>query len=285
MWNNLIVILIYLMAFLSVAALTIAVIPELRAKVEAYLGTMEKTSEVLENMFVLMPRRKLTMIYIASPIGLSLMSFLLVKHWLVIPVGLLVGTLVPRLYVRALEMGRHAKFRAQLVDALMVLSGAMKAGMSILQSLEVLVEESISPMSEEIGLVLKETRMGLSLDESLKRFKNRMPLDEVNLLVTAMLVARETGGDITTVFAQLIETIRERHKLRERLKTLTTIPRLQGWIMAVIPLVFAGFVTGIDPNYFQKFLHDPTGQMIGVVGLVLWVLSLFMIFVFSKSPL
>lgn len=283
--NILLLISIYGLAFASAGILAVALIPELRAKVEGYLGSMERTSEALENMFVLMPRRKLTMLYVASPIGLALAGFVLVKHWAVIPVGLVAGTLIPRLFVRALEAQRQGKFRAQLVDALMVLSGAMKAGLSILQALEVLVEESVSPMSEEIGLVLKETRMGLALDESLKRMQKRMPMDEVNLIVTAMLVARETGGDITSVFTKLVETIRERNKLRERIKTLTVIPRLQGWIMAVIPIVFGAFVTGINPKYFEQFLKDPMGQMLAVIAVVCWAVSLFMIMIFSKSPL
>ena len=276
---------IYLLAFASAGILASALIPELRAKVDSYLSSMEQTSEALENMFVLMPRRKLSMLYMASPIGLALVGLVVIKHWLVIPVGLVAGTLIPRLFVRAMRVKRQAKFRGQLVDAIMVLSGSMKAGLSILQSLEVLAEESVPPMSEEIGLVLKETRMGLALDESLKRLQKRIPLDEVNLVVTAMLVARETGGDITSVFTKLIETIRERNKLRERIKTLTVIPRLQGWIMAVIPVVFGAFVTGINPQYFEKFLKDPTGQMLAVIAVVMWVVSLVMIMVFSKSPL
>lgn len=283
--NILLLIGIYLMAFVSSAALAVALIPALRAKVEGYLGGMERTGEALENMFVLLPRRKLTMLYVAGPIALAVVGLVLVRHWVMVPLGLAIGTLIPRLFVRAMGLKRQAKFRSQLVDAIMVLSGSMKAGLSILQSLEVLAEEVAAPMSEEISLVLKETRMGLALDESLKRLQKRMPLDEVNLMVTAMLVARETGGDITSVFAKLIETIRERNKLRERIKTLTVIPRLQGWIMAVIPVVFAAFVTGISPQYFDKFLQDPLGQTLAVVAVVLWVMSLAMIAVFSKSPL
>lgn len=277
--------LIYGLTISSVGLLTVALTPTLRDRVTDYLHAASRTKEELEDLFVVMPRQRLMMMYIGSPLLLALGAWVFVQNLLVIPVGLVVGMMVPRMMVRAVEARRQARFRSQLVDSLLVLSGSLKAGLSILQGLEVLVEESIPPMSEEMGLVLKETRMGLSLDEALKRIKKRMPLDELNLLVTAISVARETGGDITGVFSKLIETIRERHKLKEKLKTLTTIPRLQGWIMASIPFVFAMFVTGVNPEYFEMFLQDPMGQVLAVIAGTVWVVSLALIVWFSRPPM
>lgn len=277
--------LIYGLTFSSVGLLSVVLMPEVRAKIDAYLESVRRSREELEDLFMVLPRQRLMAIYIAAPIVLALVAWVILPKLFVIPPALAIGLLVPRLFVRIVEMKRRHKFQTQLVDALMVLSGSLKAGMSIIQSLEVLAEEAVPPMSEEIGLALKEVKMGLALDESLRRLKKRMPVDELNLIITAILVARETGGDITSVFSKLIETIRERQKLKERVKTLTVIPRLQGWIMACIPVVFAMFVTGVNKGYFDRLYHDPVGQMIAVIAAGMWLVSLALIVWFSRPPM
>ena len=277
--------IIYGLTFSSAGLLALTLFPEAQARVAAYLESVRKSHEDLADLFIMLPRRRLLAFYIAAPFGLMLIAWLVFPRLIVLPVGLALGLVLPRLFVRVAEYRRRVRFQAQLVDALLVLNSSLKAGLSILQSFEVLAEEALAPMTEEIGLVLKEVRMGLALDEAMKRLKKRNPLDELNLVVTAVLVARETGGDITNVFTQLIETIRDRQKLRERLKTLTVIPRLQGWIMAVIPVVFAMFVTGVDQKYFDRFTHDPLGQLLAVIAGVAWLLSLVLIMWFSRSPL
>ncbi len=277
--------LIYGLTLSSVGLLSLGLVPEAQQRVEAYVASVKRSKDELEDLFIMLPRQRLMAFYIAAPVGLTIVGWILWPNPLVLPIGLVVGLLLPRLFVRFVEIKRRQRFQAQLVDALMVLSGSLKAGMSILQSLEVLAEESAAPMSEEIGLALKEVRMGLSMDESLHRLQKRIPIEELNLIVTAILVARETGGDITSVFSKLIETIRERQKLKERVKTLTVIPRLQGWIMACIPIVFGMFVTGMNKQYFDRFFNDPLGQVIAGIAVGAWLLSLVLIMWFSRSPL
>lgn len=272
------------MAFSSVGILALSLIPLAHRKVTGYvsLGTMQ-TQDQLTDMFIEVPRKRIVLLHGAGPlvgawVGATLIGipgFLL---------GLGLGFLVPRTVVRVVGWNRQRRFRGELVDALMVMSSSIRAGLSLLQSLEVLAEEAPPPMSQEIGLVTKEIRMGLALEEALKRLKKRMPMDELNLIVTAMLVARETGGDVTRVFAQLVDTIRERHKIKERVKTLTTIPRLQGWLMAMIPFLFGSFAMKANPGYFDPLLHHPVGQMVGVIAVGLWLSSVVLIYVFSRVP-
>ncbi len=272
-------------AFCSVGLVTLALVPQVQAKLDAYFGAVRKSKEELEDLFIMVPRQRLMTLYLVTPVVLTLAAWTLLPNPIVLPVGVVVGFAIPRVFVRLMELKRRMKFQGQLVDALMILSASLKAGMSILQALEVLAEETSPPMADEIGLALKEVKMGLSVDESFSRLKQRMPIDELNLMITTILVARETGGDITGVFNKLIETIRDRQKLKERVKTLTVIPRLQGWIMACIPVVFATFVTGINKAYFGQFFGDPMGQLLAAVAGGLWLLSLVLIMWFSRSPL
>jgi tight adherence protein B len=277
--------LIYGLTLGSVGLLSLSLVPEAQQRIDAYLASVRRSKEELEDLFIMVPRQRLMAFYIVAPTLLTIIGWLLWPNPLVLPMGVVVGLLLPRLFVKFAEIKRRHRFQTQLVDSLMVMSASLKAGMSILQSLEVLAEESAAPMAEEIALALKEVRMGLSMDESLHRLHKRMPLDELNLIITAILVARETGGDITSVFSKLIETIRERQKLKERVKTLTVIPRLQGWIMACIPIVFGMFVTGINKEYFEKFFSDPLGQLIAAIAVGAWLISLVLIVWFSRSPL
>jgi len=277
--------LIYGLTLSSVGLLSLALVPEVQQRIEAYLTSVRRSKEDLEDLFIMVPRRRLIAIYIAAPVLLTGAGWLFWPNPLVLPLGVAVGLALPRVFVKFAEFKRRHRFQSQLVDSLMVMSASLKAGMSIPQSLEVLAEEAAAPMAEEIGLALKEIRMGLSMDESLRRLHRRVPLDELNLIITAILVGRETGGDITNVFTKLIETIRERQKLKERIKTLTVIPRLQGWIMACIPFVFGVFVTGINKEYFHTFFGDPVGQLIAAVAVGAWLLSLVLIVWFSRSPL
>ena len=127
--------------------------------------------------------------------------------------------------------------------------------------------------------------MGVSLDEAMVHFRQRIPSDDTTLFVTAVLVARETGGDVTSIFTQLVETLRERKKIKEKIKTLTFMARMQGIVMGILPVAFSYATYRMDPDHFGFFLHDPLGRMIlvGVIGVQCFGALLFMRF--SKSPL
>lgn len=282
MWELL---MIYGLTFSSAGMLVLTTVPEVEGRLRDYLtGQVSRANERLEDMFINLPGRRLVTAYIAAPIIGAFFGYGIIGGLIGAAIGFALGFALPRTILHMVTWRRRQQFQGQLVDALLVLSSSLKAGLSLLQSMEVLAEESQPPMSQEIGLVTKETRMGLALDESLRRLKGRMPLDELTLVITAILVARETGGDVTEVFAKLIETIRERIKVKERIKTLTVIPRMQGWLMAAIPFVFGMSAVKLNPTYFNALLHDPVGNMVGLTAVGLWVLSLVLIFWFSRPP-
>jgi tight adherence protein B len=165
------------------------------------------------------------------------------------------------------------------------MSSSLKAGLSMLQAFAVVAEELPAPISQEVGLVLKETHMGISLEEALAHLKRRIPSKELTLFVTAVLVARESGGDVTYVFGRLVETLRDRRKLKERIKTLTFMSRLQAMLMALLPFVFGLLVSRLSPDYFQFFVTDPLGRTLLMVVLMLWSLGGLLFLRFSRRPM
>lgn len=276
---------IYGTTFCAVSLLTLSLVPLFWQKARSYLKiNTQKTSEELEELFIDVPRRRVAMIYASSPVVCAAIGWLLVRHPLVCMVGGMIGVVLPRVAVRFLKGRRREQFARQLVDALLLLSSSLKAGLSLPQAIDELVRECGRPAAEEFGLVAKETKMGVAFDDSLKRLLERMPSDELHLIVTAVLVARETGGDLTKIFAKLVETIRERQKLKERMKSLTTMPRLQGWLMGTVPALFTFFALKISPGYFEMFFHDSIGALVGLGAIVLWLAGLVLIFYISRPP-
>lgn len=250
-----------------------------------YRSRMEEGRMRLEDMFMDLSLNRLALLHYGAPIGLGLLGWGLTGMW---PVGLIsggVGVVIPKAVIR--QVGRHRRnaFHAQLVDCLLLLSSCLRAGLSILQSFSVVAEEMPPPIGQEFGLVIKESRMGVSLDQAMSHFKERMPSDDTTLFVSAVLVARQTGGDVTAIFARLVETLRERKKIRERVKTLTFMAKMQGIVMASLPVLFSVAVYTMDKNHFRFFLTDPSGKLLlaAVAGMQFFGAYLFMRF--SKSPL
>lgn len=276
---------IYGLTFSSVGLLSYVLFPQVQEKVKDYVVTnVAQSNQQLTNMFIEVPERRVMLLHVVAPLLAAVVGYLAFGGAIGVVAGFVLGALLPRALVQMLSWNRLRRFKAQLVDSLLAISSSLRAGLSLLQSFDVLAEESAPPMAQEIGLVAKETKMGLSLDESLKRFKKRMPVEELNLVVTAMLVARETGGDVTAVFGKLIDTIRERQKIKERIKTLTVIPRMQGWLMAAIPFIFGVFAVKMNPLYFDMMLTDQVGKSITMAAVGLWVTSIALILWFSRPP-
>lgn len=137
-------------------------------------------------------------------------------------------------------------------------------------------------MSQEFNLLIRENRMGVGIEECLQHLRKRMRSDDMDLIVTAILVARETGGDLTTTFRQLVFTIRERNKLIGKVKALTVQGRMQGLVMSLLPVAFAGFAFKTNPHFFDIMFRDKTGQFLIGYAIVSYIIGIFLIKVFSK---
>ncbi|MBL7081303.1 MAG: type II secretion system F family protein [Candidatus Omnitrophica bacterium] len=237
-----------------------------------------KITPKLENMFLSAPpAKKLLLFDILSIFGLGILVFFLTKNFLFALVGGFFGLSLPFLVIKRMEKARCKKFSQQLVDALGLLSGSLKAGLSLLQAFEVLVEEMPPPLSEEFGLIVKENKIGKALEESFEDLNQKMNSDDLNLMTTAILVARETGGNLTDVFSNLATTIRQKRRIVEQVKTLTTQARLQGIIMTALPILFAIFVYSQNPHFFDIMLNSDLGRMLLIWCVISEAIGAFML--------
>ena len=243
---------------------------------------VEKATRALDDIFVDVKPTWLRVAYGLGPVGTGLLAWIVLNSWILAAVGAVLGWLLPDVWVKQTRLMRTRRFRAQLVDVLFTLSSSLRAGLSLGQAFEIVEAEIGPPASQEFGLVVKAHRMGQTLEQALQRLNQRIPCDELQLITTAILVARETGGDITNIITQLVGTIREKKKLGDKVQTLTLQGRLQAYIMSVLPVAFAFVVRSFNPRYFDVMLKDSTGVVALAVAGGLWVVGMVLLMRFSR---
>ena len=197
--------------------------------------------------------------------------------------GLIAGFLFPSIYIQSLAARTKDKFNEQLIDALMIMSSSFRGGLSLVQALEAVIDEMPDPINKEFGIVLGENKMGVSLEEALNHLYSRMPLSAVQQMITAILLARETGGNLPVIFTRIVTNIRETKKIQQNLATLTVQGKIQGVVMSLLPIGFAFVVYSTNKQIFDHMLHSDVGRamlMYAVVSetigaLLIWKISTF----------
>ncbi len=279
-------VIIFILVFASIALVSSQIIPFLLNKFQRPLDKkIVQTERQLDTMFVQVEKKKLILLYtLPSPI-LGIAGLIIFRNLFFALLGALAGFAFPPILIRILQARRKARFQAQLLDGILILSSSLKGGLSLLQAMEVLVEEMPAPISQEFGLVLRENKIGITLEESLKRLNERLNINELGFLVNSILVAKETGGDLPKVLGRLTVSIRDSQKLRENIKTLTLQGRLQGIIMSVLPFIFLGGVLSFSHGHFDIMLQTDTGRMLLFIAAILQMLGIFLIRKFSTLKL
>lgn len=276
-----------LVAIASAAAIAFPLVSGLwfglAGKVERYQQTkIDKAAEALDDIFMDVEPKWLKLAYGVTPVGVGVVTYVLWNHFLFAGCGAVAGLILPDLYLRASRAIRKQRFRGQLVDVLLVLSSSLRAGLSLTQAIEVVALEMSPPASQEFGRVIKAYRVGRTLEEALQRLNERMASEELNLMTTALLVARETGGDVTRLISQVITTIREKKKLSEQIQTLTMQGKLQAYVMSSLPVAFALMVRTFNPSYYDVLLRDAMGQMLLILAAALWAVGMVLLVRLSK---
>ena len=169
---------------------------------------------------------------------------------------------------RWLDNRRRNKFNMQLPEALATMSNALRAGFSISQAFDSVVQQDEAPMCEEFAILQRQLRIGMTLEEALSSMMNRVGSDDLTLVVTAILISRKTGGNITEIFDKISETIRGRMKIERKVKSLTAQGRVQGIIVSSLPFVLGLIMMVLKPKMMTEFIFSITG----LVGISLMIL-------------
>ena len=168
---------------------------------------------------------------------------------------------------RWLDARRREKFNEQLPEALATMSNALRAGFSISQAFDSVVEQGEKPMCEEFAILQQQLRIGMSFEDALESMSGRVGSDDLTLVTTAILISRKTGGNVTEIFDKISETIRGRMKIERKVKTLTAQGRMQGIIVSAMPVFLGIVMTVLKPKMMIPFLFSLTG-LISITAMV-----------------
>ena len=170
-----------------------------------------------------------------------------------------------------------ADFNAVLPECIDTFSRSLKAGQSIIAAFDIVAQQTPAPANAVFADVFKKQRYGLPLRDGLSQMIDQVPSIDLKIMVTAILVQRETGGNLPVVLDRLCAVIRDRIRIRREIKTQTAQGRMTGWILGLLPPFVMLAINWISPNYSSSFFHDPMGRYMLYAGTALLVTGIFVI--------
>ncbi|HOT92261.1 MAG TPA: type II secretion system F family protein [Anaerolineae bacterium] len=210
--------------------------------------------------------------FIVMSITLSILAgllFFVIKRVVLIPVGAIAGFFLPRIYLAQRMNKRLKEFNNQLGDALNLMVNSLRAGYSTMQAMEVISDEMPAPISEEFGRVVMELQLGVPFDTAMANLMRRVPSPDMDLVVTAMSVQREVGGNLAEVLDAISFTIRERIRIKGEIRVMTSQGRMTGYVITLLPFALGAFIYMINPGFMGGMFEDPCGWIMLGVSLVM----------------
>jgi len=183
-------------------------------------------------------------------------------------IGCILGYLLPKWWVKRKERERIKKFNDGLQDMISTVVGSLRAGFSFTQALKTVADEADSPIKEEMETLLREMQYGSHIEDALHQLKVRMPSEDLDLMIQAILIQRQIGGNLATVLETIVQTIRDRNKIQRQVQTLTAQGRLSGTIIGLLPVVLGILIYLIEPAYIGTLFHHPIGILMLVCGTI-----------------
>jgi tight adherence protein B len=184
---------------------------------------------------------------------------------------------IPLLHVWWRRKKRFDAFLEQLPDALDLVSRALSAGHAFSEALNMVSMEMPDPIATEFRKAYEEQNLGLSVKLALENLTQRIPLLDLKMCVTAVLIQRETGGNLAEVLEKVAYTIRERFRILGDLKTLTTSSRLSAWLLCALPIFVALAVTVLNPEYMSVLWKDPRGHYLIAAALFMQITGMLIV--------
>ena len=208
-----------------------------------------------------------------SALGCGLLGFLFLHMPLLACAAFAVGALIPYVLLRIKRARRLKAFNTALPDAIDLMARSLRAGHSMNSSIELIAEQSPEPLAAEFVQVYQQQRLGLQVRDALLQMGTRTPSRDLQFLITAILVQKETGGDLTEILDRTAHVIRDRIRIEGEVRTHTAQGRLTGWILGLLPIILLVMINIASPGYSSVLFHDPTGQKLLYAGGILILLG------------
>jgi tight adherence protein B len=247
---------------------------QIKSFFESYLSDLEE--ELSKTDLLLRPKEYMMMVAIFSFIlgGISLAA----THSLLVGIlGLIFAMVGSKLFLRLKKIQRLNKMNQQLVDTVNLISNGLKAGYSFLQAAEMVTKDGRPPISMEFKKMIRQMSMGMPTEDALKKLGERMESPDMDLVITAILIQRQVGGNLAEVLDKISDTIQGRIKLKGEIKTKTSQGKMSGVILVLLTPGIAVMISLINPEFIGALFTEPLGWVMIGISLFLQIIGIMAI--------
>ena len=241
------------------------------------LPVMEPFAALITQSGYNTPAYRIVALSLALAVCAGTMGYVITKEYWMIAVGAAGGAVVPYFYLRNKRAKRIARIEEQLPDAVDVMIRALRAGHPFVEAVRLVADEMASPVSDEFKTTFNEINYGGDVRAALLGLLQRVPSILIMALITAVLVQRETGGNLAEVLEKIAAVIRGRFRFQRRVRTLSAEGRISAWVLTLTPFVLFVLISLVNPDYMPMLLDSPRGGNLIAIASVLVVIGVFWI--------
>lgn len=264
--------------FLSVSLIGYSVMSGAVRSVESHSEQLRSNAEQqLQGMFLFADTNRLLVLYVLAFIGIPIVLWLLDQSVFLIVVSLVILLVLPKIVLRRMAAKRSKSITEALPDALAQIAGAMRAGSTFPSALESMIAEQKGPLAQEFGLMLREQRMGATMEDALDNLGERVQSEELDLVISATMISQEVGGNLGEILQRLSETIRRKMEMEGKIKALTAQGVLQGIVVTLLPFIILMVLMFAEPDAMKPIFSSLLGWVFLFVICVLEVVGGLMI--------
>jgi Flp pilus assembly protein TadB len=214
---------------------------------------------------------------IVTTIGGGLVGYVLFGSGIYTIFLILLGAVIPYFYIQYSKKKRDELLNNQIADSLTGMSNSLRAGYSFQQAMDMVSKETTGPLATEYRRTLREISMGITTEQALQNLIQRAENDDMELMISAVLIQRQIGGNLAEIFDKISDTIRQRIRMQGEVRTMTAQGRFSGMVLALLPVVLGLILTLMDPNYLTILFQNQTGWMLIGGGVVSEIIGFMII--------
>ena len=207
---------------------------------------------------------------------LAAIGFSIVDYWMALAPAVILAALagaIPLMVLRVKRDRRLTLFNQKLPDALDLMSRALRAGHAVSAAIEIVAEEAPEPVRSEFDEVHKQQNFGIPNRDALLQLGRRVPSTDLQVVITAILVQKETGGNLVEILERTTAVLRDRQRIQGELRVHTAQGRLTGWILCALPFIMFCLISLSNPGYSAMLVHDPGGRKLAYAGICMMAMG------------
>jgi tight adherence protein B len=248
-------------------------VPEWLAPIAERVPAFEDARLMLEHAGSSITLARFLVISGGVALALGLGVLVLTLMWPAAIIAAAIGALAPYIVIRRKRSRRFYKFEEQLPDAIDMLGRAIRAGHPLSSGLKMVADEAHDPVAGEFRRTHDEHRFGLAFEDAMLAMADRVGIVDVRILVTAILIQREVGGNLAEVLDNLASVIRARFTIRRQLRVYTAQGRFSGYVLAVLPIAVGAAIYGLNPSYIKLLFTDPLGKLLVTTAVIFQIIG------------